>query len=217
MSNRIEVLLDKFWLTDPNILFNSKRLIEFFPTTDMGLNEQLNAITRLSVYLSVIMYSYSGNYYYMFIFIITLIFTYLIYKSKSTLTDLSDSLENFTSKTNYIEPTKDNPFMNISLNDYTENPHREAAIKRTMYRDHNLDKDIESKFNINLYKDLDDIFDKSNSQRQYYTTPITTIPNNQQGFADWLYKTPKTCKEANGDQCLNNNYTPPYFGSRYQH
>ena len=50
------------------------------------------------------------------------------------------------------------------------------------------------------------IFSKNNSQRQFYTTPVTTIPNDQKSFANWLYKTPPTCKENNGNQCVANNY-----------
>ena len=34
---------------------------------------------------------------------------------------------------------------------------------------------------------------------------IKTIPNNQVDFANWLYMTPKTCKEGNGNQCVGNN------------
>ena len=59
---------------------------------------------------------------------------------------------------------------------------------------------------FNLYKDVSDIFSKNNSQRQFYTTPVTTIPNDQGSFADWLYKTPPTCKENNGNQCVANNF-----------
>ena len=48
------------------------------------------------------------------------------------------------------------------------------------------------------------VFGKNNSQREFYTAPVTTIPNNQGDFADWCYKTGKTCKENNGKQCLEN-------------
>ena len=60
---------------------------------------------------------------------------------------------------------------------------------------------IDNNFDNNLYKDIDDIFGKMNSQRQFYTMPSTTIPNDQESFAKWLYLSPKTCKEDQ-DYCL---------------
>ena len=40
------------------------------------------------------------------------------------------------------------------------------------------------------------------SSRQFYTNPSTTIPNDQEAFAKWLYYNPeKTCKEGNGLEC----------------
>ena len=38
-------------------------------------------------------------------------------------------------------------------------------------------------------------------QRQFYTMPSTTIPNDQTGFAKFLYQLPTTCKEDSA-QCL---------------
>jgi len=41
-----------------------------------------------------------------------------------------------------------------------------------------------------------------NSQRQFYTMPWTSsIPDPKGEFKNWLYKSPKTCKE-NSDFCL---------------
>ena len=105
-----------------------------------------------------------------------------------------------------LQPTPDNPFMNVQYDDYIKNPNREAISKLNNYKNPNLEKLIEEKFNYNLYKDVSDIFSKNNSQRQFYTTPVTTIQNDQKSFANWLYKTPPTCKENNGNQCVANNY-----------
>ena len=69
--------------------------------------------------------------------------------------------------------------MNVQFDDYIKNPQREAISKLNNYKNPNLNKLIDEKFNYNLYKDVSDIFDKNNSQRQFYTTPVTTIPNDQ--------------------------------------
>ena len=59
----------------------------------------------------------------------------------------------------------------------------------------NIQKDIEDKFGYNLYRDVGDLYGKSNSQREFYTMPSTTIPNNQTSFAKWCYSVGPTCKE----------------------
>ena len=55
-------------------------------------------------------------------------------------------------------------------------------------------------------KDASDIFDHSNSNRQFYTVPGNTFPNNRDTFMKWCYSRPKTCKEGNGAQCVANQY-----------
>jgi hypothetical protein len=62
--------------------------------------------------------------------------------------------------------------------------------------------EIETNFNNNLFRDVQDVFGKSSSQRQFFTMPWTTIPNDRESFQQWLYLSPATCKE-NSDNCLN--------------
>ena len=213
MSNIEKQLQDKFWYETPGVLFKTNRLVEFFPHYSMSDDEKLNALTRLMIYLSIVLYLYSGKYYYLFISLIGIIFTYLIYTNRSKI----EGLENLDSTylnygdnkypLNIVSPTKDNPFMNVLLTDYTDNPKRQAKIKVDIDKT-KIKQNIEDKFNINLYKDLSDVFNKQSSQRQYYTTAITTIPNDQGKFARWLYNTPKGCKEGNQSQCTANQYIP---------
>jgi len=80
---------------------------------------------------------------------------------------------------------------------------------------------IEKEYNKYCIKDVSDIFNHNSGRRQFYTVASTTYPNNQGGFANWLYKTPPTCKEGNGAQCIANYYTPlnnslltPGYGSK---
>ena len=95
--------------------------------------------------------------------------------------------------------------MYIEYDDYQLHPNRQSLNKLNNYINPELEKLINNKFNYNLYRDMSDIFGRNNSQRQFYTTPVTTIPNKQMKFARWLYNTPPTCKEGNGNQCVANN------------
>ena len=91
-------------------------------------------------------------------------------------------------------PTKENPLMNRNLYD---NPLKDPACEY----DDKTSELVNEKFGYNLYQDIDDMFERYNSQRQFYTTPNTNLPNNQTEFAKWLYQTEPTCKET-GVQCV---------------
>ena len=185
---------DKFWFLDFKILFNKERLIEFFSNFDMTLNEKLNAISRLSIYLGILLTFISNNYNYMYITVIVILFTIIIFKLQTDNIELYfDSYRNNLKNKKKEEtlPTQNNPFMNHNI--LTDNPTKSAACKS--FNNKSVKEDIEKKFNLNLYRDVSDLYHRNNSQRQYYTMPSTTIPNDQTKFAKWCYNTGKTCKE----------------------
>jgi len=58
-------------------------------------------------------------------------------------------------------------------------------------------------FRIQWFSDPTDVFGRAQSQREFYTMPSTSIPNDQASYQDWLYKIPgKTCKEGGRGACL---------------
>lgn len=88
-------------------------------------------------------------------------------------------------------PTTNNPFMNPDVTEFGQvNP--PVACNAD---DDDIKENINVNFNHELFRDVDELFDKKNSQRQFYTIPNTAIPNNQTEFAQWLYNIPSTCKE----------------------
>ncbi len=101
-----------------------------------------------------------------------------------------DELEQYR-KDSCRKPTRNNPFMNPNLTDYN-NGDPPAACNMD---DDGIKEEIVVNFNDNLYRNVEDLWEKKNSQRQFFTLPSTSIPNNQKEFANWLYKNPSTCKE----------------------
>lgn len=206
-----KLITDPFWYNDFNILFKQENLTKFFPDYKMTLIEKLNALTRLSIYLGLILYVITKKYQYLYIPIIILSITYFIYynyqdKIELFLNSYDSTLnkfnENILNNPPTIKPTVNNPFMNINLiTDPKDQPPAEKSWDNNIIKE-----DIETNFDHNLYKDVSDLFGKSNSQRQYYTMPSTTIPNNQTEFAKWCYNTGPTCKEQS-IQCAS-PYTP---------
>jgi hypothetical protein len=194
---------DPFWTENYKILFYNDKLSKFFPTINMTLIEKLNAVFRMSIYMSILLYLFTGNYLYFYIMIIVGAFTiFIFYKQRNNIELFFNSINNsndnlivqreIKEKSNEIVPTTENPFMNINL--ITDDKMKEAAPPS--WNNDDLQKNIEEKFGYNLYRDVGDLYGKSNSQRQYYTAPSTTIPNNQTAFAKWCYNVGPTCKES---------------------
>lgn len=264
---------DVIWTQDFSIIFKKERLVDFFPTKAQSNSERINAVVRLSLYVSIALSLYHSNVKYSSIFIFFLFFTYLIYKNhpeinsktkqinKINLTTRESaqinaeqvaaspennvSLNNFTpslglnSNKNKIgtlistdgktvqsvgienfegenlgeknvngictSPTLDNPFMNVTMKDYMNFDKDGSIVDRPPAcdaSDPTVKTEIETNFNNNLFRDVNDVFGKSNSQRQFFTMPYTQIPNDRESFQNWLYLNPATCKE-NSDNCLN--------------
>ena len=114
----------------------------------------------------------------------------------------AESFTNILNIKNCSKPSTLNPFMNPLVFDSRMRDSACDAIKE----ENQLQ--IEKEYNKYCIKDVSDIFNHNSGRRQFYTVASTTYPNNQGGFANWLYKTPPTCKEGNGAQCIANYYVP---------
>ena len=108
----------------------------------------------------------------------------------------SSSLDQNSYQTN---PTAMNPFMNVLMDEIKYNPTRPAAgpigsllVKAT----------LSDFFKVQWTSDPTDVFGRSQSQRQFYTMPNTSIPSDRASYQNWLYLIPgKTCKEGGCSQC----------------
>jgi hypothetical protein len=109
---------------------------------------------------------------------------------------------------NCTKPTIENPFMNFTMADYMNLDSTGKIYDRPPACDPNdpeIKKQIDESFNNNLFKDINDVFGKMNSQRNYYSAPSTEIVNDRESFQKWLYLSPKTCKEDN-EMCIRGNF-----------
>jgi len=110
------------------------------------------------------------------------------------------------------EPTKDNPMMNVSPLDYGAPPlfadydHYEKSTYPS-------DKDLEirslvkDKFEDGLYQNADSLlWNRLNSQRQYVSMPVGSVPNSQGEFANWNWGIKNNCKHGS----IYNSYGVQY-------
>ena len=207
-----DTFITPFWYESPSILYQTRNLTEIFPSHNFDMTRKLNALVRLSVYFAIIMYVMHKDKKYMVLPVIVMGITWVIhYKNKENnkkdimKMSINDQLANAV-KLNDLEtecriPSKDNPFMNPTYTDYgSDGPPPPKACPS--YNNVGVQRRVEDLFNEDLYRDVNDIFGKSNSQRQFYTVPGSQVPNDQGSFAQWLYGTPPTCKEGNRAACL---------------
>lgn len=189
-----------FWFDDPlRFLIDVHNASKFIPNNQMSLDEQLNAVVRFSIYFSLIMLVIKRDYRILFFVVFTAFMTLIIRKynddvqsKRKTVLEKMD-LGDEKGRGLCVKPTKENPFMNVRMSDYKDFPSRPPACNIAKRP---VNKMVRSYFDDGLYRNVDDIFGKQASDRQFYTMPVTTIPNDQTKFAEWLYRTPgSTCKE----------------------
>jgi len=99
----------------------------------------------------------------------------------------------------YTEPNARNPFMNVLIDEIKYNPTRAEARN---VNDPDVKISLDQFFKTQFTNDPTDVFGKSQSQRQFYVTPSTTVPNDVDSYQNWLYRIPgKTCKEGGRLAC----------------
>jgi len=139
-----------------------------------------------------------------------LFYIYLYYNQEQV--KLKEELENnnqaIINNQICIKPSRNNPFMNPSIVDINvndnDNDNDNKNINACYIDNPYIKEEIDNHFLNNQYRDVVDIYDRNSSQRQFYTMPSTTIPNNQEAFSKWLYYRKETCKEGNGEMCFYN-------------
>jgi hypothetical protein len=115
----------------------------------------------------------------------------------------------------FAPPSSHNPFSNVLISDYDYNVNKKPAAPafnqnvnndilnqaKQLVREANPDQpDISDK----LFKDLGEQYVFEQSLRPFHSNPSTTIPNDQQGFAEFCYGSMVSCKEGNMFACARN-------------
>ena len=213
---------DPFWGDDFSILYRQDRVIEFVPTVDMSNIERLNAIARFGIYSGVLLALFNNKVWPLYISVFVLGSTLFVHKNglkqlegflgfdgvtfdevkKKQMNDFGEDepVKTLEDGTVCSAPTYNNPFMNVLANEYGDNPTKPPACPTEDTLDQKgVSEEVEKKFNLNLYKDVSDLFERNNGQRQFYTNPATTVPNDQGGFAHWLYGNAPSCKDDRYD------------------
>ena len=177
---------DTIWYKDFNILINN--VLDFWPSKYHSYNAKVNAISRLIIYIGISVSLYRQSMDFMYIALMMLVAVYIIWRRGryhndnviNTYKQLAENRENVNIinnnpigsgmiKQTCQESTDENPYANVLIGD---NVYRKPAC-------HDLNPDISYPGN--------DIYNSNNRGHMFHTTPNTTIPNDQHGYANWLY------------------------------
>jgi hypothetical protein len=229
-ENKVEKTKIPFWGINPNVLFQSEYILEFFPIEDMSYEQKLNALTRSIIILTIIGFLLSQSFRIIFISAITILAIFLLhyYQQRESDKDKKVIEEHFEnqgdeviakygiSKENVFDkPSSSNPFSNVLITDYEYNPNKKPAppsfnknINKSILEEA---KQLVSELNPDqpdisekLFKDLGEQFVFEQSLRQFTSNPSTVIPNDQTGFAEFAYGSMVSCKEGNLFACARN-------------
>ena len=199
---------DVFWTENVEILWQNRRFLHFFPREQDTYEEKLNSVMRAFVYISVVLILLYLDITYIWVMLVGVILTIFLYSQEKQVSETFQNQASFeplgTKKPKIVEPSPDNPMMNVQLTDYREQPNRESLSKVAESDDPAMKKAIDDAFYSRMFRDVSDVYSTVAAERNFYTMPVTTIPNDQKAFAEFCYGTPPTCKEGNGYQCMKN-------------
>ena len=140
-----------FWTENPNILLNTAYITELFPSEDMSYNQKLNAVSRLVLLLTLVVYLFTRTFRGIIYGALSLFAIYLVHyyhflektKQKDTFTGLDGQTADNSPALSALggdadkmlgspaqvfdNPTAENPFSNVLVTDLTGNPNKKPA------------------------------------------------------------------------------------------
>lgn len=180
---------DKIWFEDVSVL--PRRWTEFFPTPDQTAEERVNALVRLIAYatLAAFVYNRQARTLVMGAATIAVVsFAFGQQRPERFPTRAAEPIRGADGPAKCTRPTKDNPFANALLTDLAKD--RSPACAYDSVKD-----TIRTHFNDGLIRNVEDVYETQNSQRQFYTMPVTTGVPDTGAFAQFLYGSARSCKE----------------------
>lgn len=190
------------WFRNPMHLFAKNKVLTFWPLAKQNPVERLNAATRFVLYAIAVLYLINRDVRVVYLgmtVILVMATMFIVGGVKEGMRPAAFVEEGAAYSFNNdlcTQPTKDNPMGNVLLNEFTDNPKRPAACFYPTVKDK-----VKGFLSQNVPTDQADIYSSRNqSFRAFYSTPSTTIPNDQESFARAAYGSvfDKTCRNNDG-------------------
>ena len=175
-----------FWLKDPANLFTKNNWARFVPVDTQTVPEALNSIVRFTVYFSILLTLVTADTNYLLFIPVVMAGTAIVVQMFPNTQILKETFNNVDKAVS--TPSSNNPFMNVLFTDYVDNPQRPAAppdITRPAVKE-SIDEAFSQTHD--LFMDTSDKYTLAQSSRQFTTLASTTIPNDLEGYQDFLNK-----------------------------
>ena len=185
---------ETIWYQDPSVIF--KYYYRFVPSANMSIVEVCNAVFRFAIYAALIILIIEKTVIFpiLTIVLVAIVTIFLTYNSDEVRKQKNESYV----AAHYTVPTKNNPFMNTLISDLNRDDKKEAAKPCDFP---SVEKQLQYLYNEGVYREVDDIFNRNNSQNRFHTVPCTegglgVLHGDTHTFANWLYSQGRpTCKE----------------------
>ena len=209
---------EKVWINDPSVLFKKDNWWKFIPSKGMSNVDIINSFMRFGIYYFVLMVCIRRSLYDVFILIGTTAISLYLHKTyfPQLHPEQDFDVQNLTNEVApdiKTKPTEHNPFMNTLLPEIGENKRRPEAEDQV--KNERTKQEMNWYFDKNIYKDVEDIYDRNNSNTRFNTVPDTSEfgvgSGDKTTFANYLYNKPRpTCKEntkfCNNEWSLNTDF-----------
>ena len=216
-----------FWLDDPRILMDEATEFFPFTEHDRRCTASaLNSFTRFGIYLGALLTIVRFDLCWLLVGVVFAAFAAgawkfmeshgsvregfygiqsqgldHVYATEAPILDPRDVINEYVpdiigmAPEKRTHPTPANPFMNVLITEIGDNPYRSPAAS---VMGENVKVELDTYFQTMFARDPGDVFNHTQSQRNWVAMPSTTVPNDQEAFANWLYRVPgQTYKEGN--------------------
>ena len=195
------------WFDKPSELFRSDKITSFWPASKQSSAERINSSTRFILYSSCVLYLINRD---IRVIVLALLFvTALFVMSKSG--HIRDPKKESYTESACQKPTADNPLGNVLLSDYTDNPNRPEACPYSSVKSSVADYlDNTVLYGPARTRSPTAEYQRKAFARQFITGPVSSIPGDQTGFAEWCYG------KKFSSQCRNDpkNCDADYWGGQ---
>lgn len=183
---------------DPKEIFKTSDLMKFWPTATQSADERVSATTRFVLYAMCIVYIINRDPRIFALGGIALAILYYMWTSNMVKdgklrSTIGDARRSSMFRSNVTLPTVENSMGNVLLSDYVDNPDRPAAAWYPSVR-----TQVQQ-----AWSQIHPFERQRDAERNFYTMPASTIPNDQTGFAQAAYGKPfaPKCHDQGGAAC----------------
>jgi hypothetical protein len=176
----------KAWFDDPQQLFRSDKVLQFWPNNEQTPEDRINASSRFVIYACCIIYLTRRDPRIFVLGSTILGVLYVMYKAKMVKEGYGFSASG--DERGCQMPTPDNPMGNVLMTDYTDAPNRlEACYYPTVKPFVKSYLDDRIPYDAGRSRSALPERQRAAAARQFVTAPVSKIPGDQTAFAEWCY------------------------------